>query len=256
MDFDPDQWGSLPPLDETMLPSEPPPERAWTPTVTIGSDLEFQQRGAADSATDLGLAVHHQIAQVHPDLPALARLGATDPTTMPATARVDALIMIDRLRAWLDAQQIELLALISLDEQRAEHGSVEEVGAALRLSGPVAYGRLRNAEQLYTRLPDTLQALTEGRISAGQAAVIANSSFDVSDDKLAGYEQRVLAHAPEQSLPQTRQAAKRAQLAADPATAEVRHRRAVADRHVRIAPADDGMTWLIALLPAADAHTC
>jgi hypothetical protein len=42
----------------------------------------------------------------------------------------------------------------------------------------------------------------------------------------------------------------------DPAGAEGRRSRAAADRHVRVQDAGDGMAWLTALLPAAQAMAC
>ncbi|HJQ00960.1 MAG TPA: DUF222 domain-containing protein [Jatrophihabitans sp.] len=184
----------------------------------------------------------------------LGRLASIDLASLDDRARIDALIALERQRSRLDALQQRLLALICADDRSAELWHVEEVGAALRLSEHAARNRLKAAEQLCVRLPATLHALSHGRLSPGQAAVITESSYGVPDERLAAFEQRVLARAGEQSLAQTRQSARRAQLAADPATAEVRHRQARADRHVHITPADDGMAWLTALLPAADAQ--
>ncbi|MEO6701986.1 MAG: DUF222 domain-containing protein, partial [Jatrophihabitantaceae bacterium] len=184
----------------------------------------------------------------------IAELSSAGFERLDQAAQVDALVAIDGQLAWLAAQQQHLLALIAAGDSSSERWCVEEVGAALRLSGGLARSRLKTAEQLYRRLPGTFVALRGGKISLDQARVITEHSFELPDERLPGFEQRVLARAADQSLAQTRQSAKRAALAADPATAEVRHRRALADRHVRFAPADDGMAWLLALLPAAEAQ--
>jgi hypothetical protein len=64
----------------------------------------------------------------------------------------------------------------------------------------------------------------------------------------------VLQDAHQQSTAQLKRAAKRAALQLDPASAELKHQRSVSDRHIRIAPADHGTSWLMALLPAAQAQ--
>ena len=67
---------------------------------------------------------------------------------------------------------------------------------------------------------------------------------------------RVVAEAPEQTLAQLRAALARALIAADPAGAAERHRKARAQRRVRLAELDDGMASLWALLAAPDAVAC
>ena len=54
------------------------------------------------------------------------------------------------------------------------------------------------------------------------------------DTVLPGFEDRVLQRAPEQTLQQLRDVVRRAQHRLDPAGAEQRRRRAVADRSVRV----------------------
>jgi hypothetical protein len=121
----------------------------------------------------------------------------------------------------------------------------------LGLSGPAAQNLLKNAERLCGSLPTTLAALSEGRISLAQATAIAEASYQLPDDVLPEYEARVLAAAHQQSTVQLTRTAKRAAMQLDPASAEHRHQRSVADRHLRIAPAGHGTSWLMALLPAA-----
>ena len=56
------------------------------------------------------------------------------------------------------------------------------------------------------------------------------------------------------TVSQLRRRVRRAALALDPATAELRHQRALADRRVEYRPAEDGMACLTALLPAPQAQ--
>ncbi|MEO6703624.1 MAG: DUF222 domain-containing protein, partial [Jatrophihabitantaceae bacterium] len=57
----------------------------------------------------------------------------------------------------------------------------------------------------------------------------------------------------EQSSTALARSAQRAAHALDPASVQEKTRRSIADRHVRVTPADYGTAWLMALLPAADA---
>jgi Domain of unknown function (DUF222)/HNH endonuclease len=56
------------------------------------------------------------------------------------------------------------------------------------------------------------------------------------------------------TVPQLRRRVRRAVLALDPATAERRHQRALAERRVEYHPGEDGMASLTALLPAPEAQ--
>ena len=58
-----------------------------------------------------------------------------------------------------------------------------------------------------------------------------------------------------QTVPQLQRAARRAELRLAPATAQVRHERALADRSVRLLPCSDGMAQLSVLLAAPEAES-
>ncbi len=249
-----DSWlpADVPPFDFDSVPDKPPPERDFVSGVTLGSGLSFAAPGAA--AAELGGFLEAGFGSVEPGLVELARLGSADLAALGDVERVDALLAIERQASWLEALRHRLLGLISSGDMSLERWCVEEVGAALRLPGGTARTRLKNAEQLCERLPAVLDALTDGQIAPAQATAIAEASFQLPDAALPAYVERVLARAPEQSLAQTKQAVRRAVIALDPGTAEQRHHRARAERHVRIAPAEHGMAWLMSLLPAEDAR--
>ena len=245
----------LPPLDVDCLPEWPPADRGCWGGVVLGSALGVGSAAVVDeSPVDLGVFVAGGLAAVQPGLAELARLGSTDFAALSLAEQLTALLAFDRQQAWLAARQQELLALISARESSEEWWCVEEVGAALRLSGPVARSRLHNAEQLCARLPETLQALSDGVIAAPQAVAITEASYQLGDDLLPAFQDRVLDRAAEQSLTQLKRAIKRAVLCLDPRAAEQRRQRATADRQVRLAPAEDDLAWIMALLPAADAQ--
>ncbi|MDQ2836188.1 MAG: HNH endonuclease [Actinomycetota bacterium] len=253
-DFNLADWAHLPPLDAADLPAEPPPAREYTGGVTIGSELA-SVLFAEPEGVDLGAAMCQGLAAVHPGLVELARLGGTEVDALNPVERVDALIAVHRQQAWLEARKQELLAAIELKDRSDQHWCVEEVGAALGLPGGAARTALADAEQLTQRLPATWQALSGGQISGEQAMAITHGSYNLPDGLLPAFEARVLARAGEQSVTALKRSITRAVLALDPATAEQKHLRSVEDRHVRIAPAEHGMAWLIALLPADQAQS-
>src|SRR2546430_7949012 len=252
-DVDFSGW-ELPPLEDDP-DREPPPEREYSGGVWIGSDLAGL-RHAGTGVMDLGEFVCNGLASVRPAVVGLAELGSTDFGALSQKERVDALVVIEQHRAWLDGLQQQVLAEVSLGDPSADKWIKEEVACALRLAPQTAGAKLKNAEQLCTRLPGTLGLLLDGRISELQARAVTEASYVLPDDRLAGYEERVLKRAPEQTLQQLRDVVRRAQHRPDPAGAEQRQRRAGADRSVRVPDAGDGLAWLTALLPAEHAHAC
>ena len=255
-DFDPGEWEFLAPLTEADLPTAPPPEREVTGGISFGSDLvSVRFAETTDSATDLGRAVCEDWASAHPGLAEISRLGSTDFAAIDAVQRIDALLAFERQLAWSEARKQELLALISTRDWTEEHWCIEEVGCALGLSAAATRTTLAHAEQLVHHLPATLTALSEGTLSSAQANVITKASFELPDELLPEFEQRVLARAETQSLTNLTRTAQRAAHRLDPASMAEKARRAISERHVRISPAGPGTAWLMALLPAADAHT-
>jgi hypothetical protein len=176
--------------------------------------------------------------------------------SLSQTQRVDALLVVEQHRAWLDGLQQQLLAEVARGDTSKDRWVREEVACALGLAPVTAGTRLKNAEQLCTRLPGTLGLLLDGRISELQARAVTEASYVLPDEVLPGFEERVLKRAPEQTLRQLRDVVRRAQLRLDPASAEQRSQRAREDRSVRVADAGDGMAWLTALLPAEQAQAC
>jgi hypothetical protein len=118
-DFDPDEW-CLPPL-EVDDAAEPPPERDRPHGgVYLGSELGSVPFTRDAEFVDLGPAVVDGFAAVRPGLVELARLGSTDFGALTATERVDALIVLERQRAWLDGVQQQLLAEVARGDTSRE----------------------------------------------------------------------------------------------------------------------------------------
>jgi hypothetical protein len=255
MDDDMDFSGwELPPLEDDP-DREPPPERESWGGVSIGADL-VGVRFPGCGALDLGNYVCNDLVSVRPTAVGLAELGSTDFRSLSQNERVDALLVIEQHRAWLDGLQQQVLAEVARGDTSKDRWVKEEVSAALRLAPQTAGARLKSAEQLCTRLPATLGLLLDGRISELQARAVTEASYVLPDEVLPGFEERVLKRAPEQTLRQLKDVVKRAQHRLDPLGAEARTQRAREDRSVRLADAGDGMAWLTALLPAEQAQAC
>ena len=178
---------------------------------------------------------------------------------LSAGEQVDLLVVLEQQRRWFEAAQLRLLAAMQARDD-SELGLVqEEVSLALQLPLRTAQTRLAQATTLVTELPRTLAAVADGSISARHANVLAEAVWRLPADPAlpAALEQRVLPSvlaAGTVTVRQLQGRVRRAVLALDPATAEQRHQRAVADRRVEYYPGEDGMASLVALLPAAEAQ--
>ncbi|QCR19490.1 HNH endonuclease signature motif containing protein [Agrococcus sp. SGAir0287] len=174
-------------------------------------------------------------------------------------------------RQALEAYELRLLASLGhLALERAGGGSSErsamelrsiaaEIGVQARVSDRTVERQIGDAMHLVDTWPLVLDAFADGRISRGHVRAITEagsvlSSSDVTAEQRAAYEERMVALA-ETTTPA--RVAKAARKAADAQLAEPlvdRHRAARDDRRVTIEPADDGMAWIGAYVPAVLAH--
>ena len=200
--------------------------------------------------------------------PALAAsLAQVDPTAVDEVALVDAVCGWERLASWAAAGQLAALAELARRRPPVPAGgpggdqgqpglpsvsefAVDEIAAALRLSRVAAGNRLHVAVEVAERLPETGAALRRGDLDLPKVRRIVEATTPLPAEAVSLVERQVLPRAATQTASQLRASLARAVLAVDPADAEERHRRAVADRRVCITPQDDGMAELWALLPA------
>lgn len=165
-------------------------------------------------------------------------------------------------------------------ETRARRVAASELACAMRISERQATDLIEQSRALATRLPATREALADGRISLGHAAAMVDEAATMStvvderdrmlaeavdagsDDAgelptaaevLAEFERQALRHAETTSPGRFRQRARRLRERLEPMTRERRCAERVADRGVWVEPARDGMAYLTAYLPAADA---
>jgi len=109
----------------------------------------------------------------------------------------------------------------------------------LRVSARTAAARVGDAWSLYTRMPGTLAALEQGRITLAKARILDAETANPSPEHTGQVEQQVLTMAGQQTPGQLRAATRRAVLTADPAAAQkragqaTRLRNPVANQRVR-----------------------
>jgi hypothetical protein len=104
-----------------------------------------------------------------------------------------------------------------------------------------AAGRVDDAWALCNRLPASLVALEQGRITLSKARILHAETANLSDEHTAEVEQQVLAKAHRQTPGQLRVATRRAVLSTDPAAVRQRAEQARRERGVQMWPEPDGM---------------
>ena len=178
-------------------------------------------------------------------------------------------VAVRRSMAALQAREAVLLASALTTVQAAtggaRAGSVEaelpvrslaaELGAALRVSDRSVQRQLGDAVMLTERFPGTFAALAAGRISRAHVAVIMDAGAHLSTPEArAAYEAAVLPYAEEESATRLKAVARLRAEKVVPVSLQERHDRARLQRGVRVNDLDDGMSELIAVLPAVLAH--
>ena len=136
--------------------------------------------------------------------------------------------------------------------RREREGVTLEVSLARRVSPQRSRSLIRLARALHDRLPQTLEAFREGRISEWAASLVEKETRDLTDEQAREVDARL---APTLgTCSEGRLARRAASLAyeADKRGFLQRHAKAVADRYVSIRPAADGMVRLSGLLPLAE----
>jgi hypothetical protein len=193
----------------------------------------------------------------------------TDPEVAAEADLVDEISCWERAKARADARQMKAMAALAgspMFAGCAEHGhhdpthgvrgAASIVSAELRISPGHARTRVELACELVGQLPAVAEAMAAGRIDAYKARVIAEETRPLAEhpDLRRRVVNRLLAKADKQTGSPLRAAARKAVLAADPASAQERHQRARRQREVQPPwPEADGMAAMLLRLPAEDA---
>ncbi|UGY93317.1 DUF222 domain-containing protein [Streptomyces gobiensis] len=216
--------------------------------------------GVADPETADDWAAYLAVMPVGAETAAMLPILQTG--QLSGAGRIDALRAFERHAEWIQAQQVRVLAQLEDDplpcipgrrDERADYETtVEHVACALRLSHTSAASRLRDARELTGIFDRTLNLLEEGKIHYMQAHAVVDTTANCTEEAARRVETLALPLMPEQSVSATRKALRRAVLKADPEGADQRHQRAREDRAVSHTPAEEGMAWWNAYLPAED----
>lgn len=202
-----------------------------------------------------------------PGIETLAKLVEIDPADLSASARVDYLSALERQSSWLQAcLQRAIVAVAGIEASKAtgpfasiDDAEREDISSALRLSAGTAQLRIDVARTLVNHLPNVCSALATGDLSAAHATVIARESAAAIRDGLSEFaifsiEERAIAyaefHTPAQVAAQVRTVI--AKFA--PETFEDVAEKARDTRRVNCYNDADGMSTVVAILPAVDAQ--
>ena len=203
-----------------------------------------------------------------PGIATLTGLIAIDPQTLTPAARVDYLAALERQTSWLQAaMQRAIVAVAGIEATIAEgpFGGVDEseredVSSALRLSAGTAQMRIDVARTLVNHLPQTCSALATGEISPAHATVIAKETASAIRDGLSEFavfsiEERAISYAEFHTPSQVAQQVRTAIAKYAPETFEEVVEKARDSRRVSCYNDIDGMSTVVAILPAEDAQT-
>jgi len=211
-----------------------------------------------------------QIAQLLYAIPCgktIQQLELIDPHSLNASDRIDYLTALDRHDGWLYALRQRAIAAVA-GLQPSEGGGPlagvdeterEDISTALRLAPATAQIRIDTARTLVNHLPNTCSALATGEISSAHATVIARETAAAIRDgapesMIFEIEQRAIAYAEFHTPGQVANHVRNSVAKFAPEEFEEVTARATALRRVRCYNEVDGMSTVVAILPAADAQ--
>ena len=202
-----------------------------------------------------------------PGIATLSLLLDIDPMHLGRASRIDYLSALERQTSWLQAAMQRAIVAVAGDEPNeaenvwsgVDDAEREEVSSALRLSGGSAQIRIDVARTLINHLPNTCSALAAGEISPAHATVIARESASAIREGLGrahifAIEQSALAHAEFHTPAQVANCVRTALAKVSPESFEAIVERARDTRRVSCYRERDGMSTIVAILPAQDAQ--
>jgi hypothetical protein len=177
--------------------------------------------------------------------------------------RIDRIRELEDLRAAAAAAQVRLSADFEASQRQAQiaarvparrlgEGIAAQIALARRESPVRGAQHLGLAKTLTTEMPDTLRAMTQGRLSEWRATLLVRETACLTAedrrtvDAALCADPRTLEGLSDQALVAE---AKRLAYRLDPDSVVRRNRNAETERTVTIRPAPDTMSWITALLP-------
>jgi hypothetical protein len=223
------------------------------------------QLDEAENSALVGQIEH--LLHAAPGIEVLTQLLCIDPFTLMRGARIDYLAALERQTSWLQAAMQRAIVAVAGDEpsrsedlwQGVDDAEREDVATALRLSGSSAQMRIDVARTLVNHLPNTCSALAMGEISPSHATVIARETASAIRDGLSPLalihiEERALAHAEFHTPAQVANNVRTTLAKIAPEEFENAVSKARDARRVSCYRENDGMSTIVAILPAHDAQ--
>ena len=202
-----------------------------------------------------------------PGATTLARLSEIDPVSLNPSDRIDYLTALDRQDGWLYAlRQRAIAAVAGLSPSEGggplagvDESEREDISTALRLAPATAQSRIDIARTLVNNLPHTCSALAIGEISSAHATIIARETAaairdGAADSIIFEIEKRAIAYAEFHTPGQLATHIRNTVAKFVPEEFEEVTSRATALRRVSCYNDSDGMSTVVAILPAADAQ--
>lgn len=204
-----------------------------------------------------------------PGIATLSALVAINPQELSPSDRIDYLSALERQTGWLQAlMQRAIVAVAGCDSSKpngadpfygVDDAEREDISTALRLAPTTAQSRIDVARTLVNHLPNTCSALATGEISPAHATVIAKETAAAIRDGLPEsaifeIEQRAIAHAEFHTPGQVANQVRTSIARIAPETFEETVARARDTRKVSCYTESDGISTIVAILPAADAQ--
>lgn len=203
-----------------------------------------------------------------PEPALVAQLDALTPADLTAGQLADVVAAWERVLAWAHARQAAAIAELSRRPQMraGEDGHARASGAlhpvpltaaelcvAWPWTRPQAERTVAWSTDLTERFPRVLAALREGRLDERRARVLVETLADHPEPVVTAVLAAVMPYVHSWTSVKLSRVIRRLLLEAAPETARQRRREERARRRVWMEPAQDGMAWLYAYLPAEDA---
>jgi hypothetical protein len=210
-----------------------------------------------------------QLLTAIPGIKTLTSLVAIDPGKLTPGARIDYLSALERQTSWLQALMQSAIIAVAGNEPSESNGTDvffgvddaerEDISAALRLSANTAQARIDIARTLVNHLPNTCSALATGEISPAHATAIARETATAIRDGLPEsaifeIEEKAISYAEFHTPAQVASQVKTTLARIAPEEFEEIVQRARDTRRVSCYPESDGMSTIVAILPAEDAQ--
>jgi len=166
---------------------------------------------------------------------------------------VGAVAALDPVLGPVDPADAVRISDIQAQQGYAHQSVVLEVSCAIRAPEVSTASLVHDAQVLVDHHPATLAALTDGSISYAHVGVVLENTTLLEPDDCRALEVALVDRAKDTTVAALRRFARRERERTHPRPLIERYGERLAERHVEIEPARDGMMWLHQYLPAVQA---